>query len=152
MIGFISVFVFHIFTFFLIFFTGVTIGFDPASLLVNETDGTVTFTIRLLSGTLERSVLVNFFTTDGSATSTVPQDFVAMSNVPLEFSATTSSRQVTVTIINDNILENVEFFYGNLSTSDGAVQLSPATARATILELDEDDGKVCTRSMSGTKY
>ena len=126
---------------------GVVIGFDPASLSVNETDGTVTFTISLLSGTLERSVLVNFFTTDGSATSTAPQDFVAMSNVPLEFSATTSSRQVTVTIINDNILENAEFFYGNLSTSDGVVQLSPATATVTIQEQPGDDGMIIWKSL-----
>ena len=51
------------------FFAAVTIGFDPDDYTVNETDGSVTLMVRLISGILERDVIVNFETTPGSATS-----------------------------------------------------------------------------------
>ncbi len=120
---------------------GVTIGFDPSSFSVNETDGTATFTVRVLVGILERSASVTFSTMDGTATSTGPADFVALSNVTLEFSAGTSSHQVTVTIVNDDIVEDPETFFGNLTTSDDSVQLAPRTATVTIREEFGDDSK-----------
>ena len=49
--------------------TAVTIGFDPDVYNVIEEVGTVTFTVRVLSGSIanDASVLVNFFTSQGSA-------------------------------------------------------------------------------------
>ena len=109
--------------------------------MVNETDGTVTLTIKVIEGTLERDAVVSFSTTDGSATSTVPADFNAVSDQLFTFSPSTSSNDVTVTIIDDDIVENSEFFFGNLSTTDGAVNLDPSAARVTISETEGDDSK-----------
>ena len=96
----------------------------------------------ILSGTLDRSAIVNFFTTDGTATSVAPMDFIPVTQTSIVFNAGTTAQQVTVTIANDDIVENSEFFYGNLSTSDGAVILDPSAARVTILETKGDDSKL----------
>ena len=109
--------------------------------MVNEKDGTVIFTIKVIEGTLERDAVVSFSTTDGSATSTDPADFNALSDEKLTFSPSTSSNEVTVTIIDDDIVENSEFFYGNLSTADSAINLDPSAARVTISETEGDDSK-----------
>ena len=85
--------------------------------------------------------MVFFFTTDGSATSSDPMDFTAVINEPVIFSPSTSSNEVTVTIVDDNIVENSEFFYGNVSTNDGAVNLGPSAAKVTISETEGDDSK-----------
>ena len=47
----------------------MTIGFDPDDYTVNEADGSVSLMVRLISGVLEREVVVDFQTTPGSATS-----------------------------------------------------------------------------------
>ena len=46
----------------------MTIGFDPDDYTVNEADS-VMLAVRLISGVLERDVIVDFKTTPGSATS-----------------------------------------------------------------------------------
>ena len=50
------------------FFAAVTIGFDPNTYTVNEPDGSVILMVHLISGVLEREVIVNFETSPGSAT------------------------------------------------------------------------------------
>ena len=47
----------------------MTIGFDPDEYTVNESDGSVIMMVRLISGVLEREVVVDFETTPGTATS-----------------------------------------------------------------------------------
>ncbi len=106
---------------------------------MNETTGQVIFSVSVLEGTLERPAEVTFSTTDGSATSSAPIDFEAITGSLLQFDQNTLTVTVTVTIIDDAILENVENFFGNLVTSDGAVDLGPATATVNILE--DGDGK-----------
>ena len=117
----------------------VIIGFNPTSYNVDEPTGEVTLMVSLISGILQRPVKVIFFTSDGTATSVGEIDFDALSNVAFQFDATTSSHPVRVTIRDDSILENTEHFYGNLSTTDRAVQLQPASAPVDILEVN--DGK-----------
>ena len=120
----------------------VSIGFDPTSLVVNETDGSIEFTIKVLSGVLESSVIVTFSTSDGSATSSDPADFVPLSNMAVEFNAAIQSQTITVTILNDDILENSENFFGVLATPNtDNVVLDDALAEVTILEQLGDDGK-----------
>ena len=43
------------------------IGFEPADYTVDESAGTVNFTITLISGTISKDVLVEFFTNDSTA-------------------------------------------------------------------------------------
>ena len=90
---------------------------------------------------LARPVQVFFSTADGSATSTSPADFDSVSNFAVEFDATTLSRLVTVNLVDDTILENAEVFFGNLNTTDDAVDLAPAAATGNIMERSGDDGK-----------
>ena len=125
------------------------IGFVPDTYSVLEPERIVTLTASVLSGMLARPVQVSFFTTDGTATSTSPEDYVAVSNLVLEFDAATLSRQINISILNDDILENPEVFYGNLSTSDGAVQLNPADATVNIMEAPGDDGKYIAYKLRG---
>lgn len=48
-------------------YTDVTIGFDPDMYSVNEGDGSVTLFVSVLSGELDREVLIVFTTQDGTA-------------------------------------------------------------------------------------
>ena len=50
-------------------FIAVTIGFDPDQYFTNEADGSVSLMVRLISGVLEREIVVDFETSPGSATS-----------------------------------------------------------------------------------
>ena len=117
----------------------MTIGFDPDEYFVNEEDGSVSLTVRVLAGELARTVSVNFFTEDGTATSSAPADFrsIAQSSpIPLQFSPTDLTLQATVTIVNDDISENAEQFAGLLFSSDLAVILAPSNASVEIRDRD----------------
>lgn len=107
---------------------------------VDEPEGPVTLTVSVLSGVLQRPAVVSFFTTDGTATSTGAVDFVAISDMTLQFDENTLSLPVTVTINDDNILENNENFLGNLNTTDVALILMPGEATINIFDLN--DGKL----------
>jgi hypothetical protein len=45
----------------------VVIGFNPDQYIVDESDGSVNFTVAILSGELAFDVVVEFFTEDGNA-------------------------------------------------------------------------------------
>ena len=117
----------------------VTIGFDPTEYFVDEAAGSVSLTIRVLAGQLARTVSVDFFTQDESATSTDPVDFTSVSQavpITLQFSPTDLVREVTVTIIDDDLRENAERFAGLLSSADAAVILTPSL---TTVEIQDND-------------
>ena len=96
--------------------------------------------VHILSGTLERSVEVFFSTSDGTATSIDPLDFNPLTDVVLQFNASTSSIPVKVTFVDDGILENSETFFGNLRSNDSGVVVDSQRVNITILE-DTGDGK-----------
>jgi len=122
------------------------VGFVPTDYTTDEGDGSVELNIQILEGTLERSVTVLFSTTDGSAVSTAPSnDFTAVSNEPIMFDSMIDTVKVSVSIVDDTRSELTESFYGNLSTSDGAVRFSPDSdsAKVDILEgLTAADSKL----------
>ena len=108
--------------------------------MVNETVGSVTLTARIISGMLARPAIVNFFTLDGSAMATA--DYTAV-NQNLIFNSGTSMVMITVPIVNDDAVESMlEFFTGNLGTTDASVDLAPDTARVDIREVPGDDSKL----------
>ena len=82
-----------------------------------------------------RPAIVVFFTTDGTATSTAP-DFVRLDNLEMQFDKSTLIHSIVLTIIGDTILEDLEYFFVNLSTPDDAVDLLPDTTRIKILIND----------------
>ena len=120
--------------------TGVTIGFDRTVYNVEEDVGTVTLTVSVQSGQLGRTVMATVDFTDGSATSTAPEDYINPGTVPLVFNSTTLSQQVVITIRDDDIYEHVESFFANLFSADSAVGVNPARAEVVIAE-DDNDGK-----------
>ncbi len=97
--------------------------------------------MRIIDGSLGRPAAVNFFTTDGTATSVKPIDFMSVTGSSLIFGPSTTSLPVVVSIVDYNIVENPEFFFGNLSTTDDAVLLVPDFTTVTILEVIGDDSK-----------
>ena len=72
-----------------------------------------------------------------------------MINQTLSFNATSSSNDVTVTIINDALLEIDEQFLGHLTliSTDANVIVSPAEATVTI----KDDDGMCHNGMFFTR-
>ena len=98
----------------------------------------MSLTVDIMSGTLERSVEVFFSTSHGTATSIDPLDFNPLTDVVLQFNASTSSIPVIVTIVDDRILENSETFFGDLMTSDSSVVVGSQRTNVTILEQDGD--------------
>ena len=55
------------------------------------------------------------------------------------FDSTTTSQNVYVAILDDDILEDNETFIGDLTTTDDRVDLHPVTATTVIIE--DNDGK-----------
>ena len=58
--------------------------------------------------------------------------------VELVFDPSNSERSVTISIIDDTLLERVEFFFGELTTTFSTVILDPRQANISIID---DDGK-----------
>ncbi|MBC7820824.1 MAG: hypothetical protein IAG10_28395, partial [Planctomycetaceae bacterium] len=97
---------------------------------VNEDAGTATFTVSLI-GTLTGAVSVNYATVNNSAVA--GSDFTAKSG-SLTFSlGGSTTRSVTVSILNDTAVESTENFFVNLSTAVGATIID-AQGRATITD------------------
>ena len=65
-----------------------------------------------------------------------PGDYASVVDAVLQFDGTTTSREVVVTIENDDLVEFVESFQGLLTTDDAAVDLVPSTA---LVEIFDDD-------------
>jgi hypothetical protein len=124
----------------------VTIGFDSTEYFVDEAAGSVLLTIRVLAGQLARTLSVDFFTQDGSATSTAPVDFNSVTQaipITLQFSPTDLVQEVTVTIIDDDLRENSERFAGLLSSTDTATILAPNTTSVEIQDNDCEQMHLC---------
>ena len=112
--------------------------------------------VGVLSGTLQRKVVVNFSTSDSTAIGTpkiklcvMPycahaisdgNDYNEVQSMLLTFDSTFNSFNISVTIINNNVYELTEAFNGILSFPGDPVPrvvLSPATTEVTIFD---DDG------------
>ena len=118
---------------------GVSIGFVPIAYFTNEDGLGVELVVQVIAGVLERAVQVFFSTNSGTATSSPPADFVGVLEAPLQFDSVARSRTIRVPILNDDVLENTEFFYGNLTTTDAAVDLTAPGATVTIFQIPGDD-------------
>ena len=104
---------------------------------VGENDGNVRISASLVQGELQRPVEVLFSTQSGIATSEDPKDFQSLQRVVLQFDKLLIQDELLVTIINDNIFEDEEIFFGSLVTNDAFVDVGD---NATITIVD-DDGK-----------
>ena len=102
-------------------------GLTVADVIVNEADGTATFTVSLSASSTDE-VRVDYATADGTATD--PDDYTGVSGT-LILAPDTLSGEVVVPIVNDADAEPPETFVLNLSTPVNA-ELVGASATATI--------------------
>ncbi len=119
----------------------VTIGFDPVPYFVEEDDGRVALVIRVLDGQLGRPITAIVSTEDGTATSSAPQDFINLGSASITFDGDVSVQQVFVSIVNDDIFENIEMFFANLVSFDPAVIVAPSRAEISISEDPENNDR-----------
>lgn len=61
-----------------------------------------------------------------------------MTGSTLTFNSSVITRNVSVSIVNDDVTEGDQSFFGNLGNAEGPVILSPAEATVTIEDDDTD--------------
>ena len=138
-----------------LYFTELTIGFDPSTYYVNETDMIVQVCASILNGSLQKDAVVTLSTSDGTATGLLlalprsfypfsndispllaPGDYTAVVDAELVFSETIDTCCIDISITADQITEDTESFTADLSTDDSSVILSPQMASVDILDQD----------------
>lgn len=103
---------------------------DPV--VLENADGAVCqFTVQM-SDTMTRTVTVDFSTADGSAMA--GDDYEAVQQT-LEFAPGETVKTISVALIDDEVPEDEELFYGTLSNADGAT-ITTASDAATIVDDD----------------
>lgn len=81
----------------------------------------------------------NYFrvsTAPGTALSS--KDFIGVPETEVIFKPGEATKKITITIVNDKILERPEVFYVKLRSNDPGLTVSPAKSKITIID---DDGK-----------
>ncbi len=91
-----------------------------------------TFTITRSSGTGAPSV--SWFTVNGTATA--PSDYQAVSATPVSFAAGQTTKQVSVPVNGDTIIEGNEAFFVRLTAPSAGTAIADGTGRATITNDD----------------
>lgn len=111
-----------------------TLQFDPASVTVNEPDGTVSLTVTRTDGA-DGDVGVSFASSDGSATAGL--DFAAVGDTLTWADGDSAAKTITVPILDDAEVETDETFDLTLSAPTGNATVGSAdTATVTIVSDD----------------
>jgi hypothetical protein len=115
----------------------VIIGFEQTMYMVDEEAGQVTVGVAVLDGVLNRTVDIAFTTQDGSATSGAPSDYTEVTRT-LNFAPATTRIEVTIPIVDDDIVESVENFFAMLAleTVGANVIVDPARTQINIVDND----------------
>ena len=125
---------------------------------MDEDEGNVSVAVSVLSGTLGRDVIVSLKTMNGTATGEFPnllQEFLIHpifilpfnpagmdfpnTSLVLTFNSSSTTQTVMVSILNDAVPEDLEYFSLVLKSTDPAVSLNPMIANITI--IDDNDSK-----------
>ena len=110
-----------------------TAGISIDDVVVNEGDGTATFTVTL-NGNVPLGATVTYSTANNTATAGT--DYAANTGI-LTFSGTSGETEtVTINIIEDAIPEGTETFYVNLASAIGLVQVVKSQGIGTIADND----------------
>jgi gliding motility-associated-like protein len=108
-------------------------GLSIDDVLVNEGDGTATFTVTL-NGNVPLGATVTYSTANNTATAGT--DYAANTGI-LTFSGSSGETEtVTINIMEDAIAEGTETFYVNLTTPIGLIQIDKAQGIGTIADND----------------
>ncbi|MFN2623250.1 MAG: Calx-beta domain-containing protein [Chthoniobacterales bacterium] len=128
--------------------SGSTIQFSPVVYTVNEAAGQVILTVTASRlGNPNTLITVDFATRNGSATA--GQDYVG-TNGSITFGAGETQKQIPISIINDNFLENAENFFVDLSNPQNASLKSDGSNSATVNIADDDSGTSTIQFSSAT--
>ena len=111
-----------------------TVQFSAPTASVTEAQGSISLTVTR-AGDLNSSFTVPFSTTNGTALA--GSDFVA-TNGSLTFGTNVNSQTITVTILNDKVIEPTETFTVGLGTPTGQAALGAANRFVTVSILDDD--------------
>lgn len=111
-----------------------TYSMAPATSAVNENAGTVTFTITRSGGLPAETVVLSTTTTEGFANNT---DYTGILNQPVTFAANQTSATVTVTLINDSVVEPNETF-GLIVQRNTSDAVTTFLAKATFTIVNDD--------------
>jgi len=113
---------------------GVVIGFETSDCgSVDERGGLARFTlVKNESSTIPVSVW--FSTANGTATAS--DDFVAQTNQQITFEPGSSLQIVDVEVVNDEVLENAEYFFGTITSSSLQVLLDQSITSVNITDDD----------------
>ncbi|XP_064407717.1 adhesion G-protein coupled receptor V1-like [Halichondria panicea] len=109
------------------------VSLELANYTVGEDDGYVTVCASL-EGVLERIIIVNMTTTEDSALAN--SDYSALTDYPLEFSASVDTACVNVSILEEDIVEPDQVFQIYLASYDPVILTPNSSASVTILDND----------------
>eukprot|EP00731_Ephydatia_muelleri_P008676 Em0004g1014a len=115
----------------------VVVSFTASIFNASESVGYASVCIRLITGTLGRSISIYLSSTNGTATG---RDFIAVQSYPLVFTSGKRQNDSTcfnVTVIDDMVTENTNFFTVSITSNDTGVQLATPT-HATVSITDSD--------------
>jgi hypothetical protein len=127
---------------------GNTVEFKPTAYTVKETPGNSIVTLSVIAtrfGDPNTTIFANYTTSNGSATAGL--DYTATSGT-LVFGPGETQKFVTVTILDDNLIENAENFFVTLTSATNA---SITGSQATITIAD-DDSPTATIGFSASSY
>ena len=122
----------------------VEIGFEQVTYTVDESSGTVEFTVKVFNGSLGRSVTLTYETTDDTARA--GEDYTLLSNT-LTLSSESAAMTFTVSITDDTLFETDELFSVSLSGAPTGVILIADTVEVTI-----EDNETATIGFVQTSY
>lgn len=129
----------------------VTLALQPVQLTVAESSQQVQIMV-VLRGSLEREVSLMLDSDDGTASS-LNKDYKIVSD-KLTFppsSATSSALTVNVTIIDDLLVEGMEYFTLCAVSMDAAAHFIPGR-NSTTIHIKDDDSKLCYKPLHITSH
>lgn len=106
--------------------------FSIGNATVNESDGTATFTISLDRAS-NQTTTVRVYTQNGTALS--GSDYTSI-NQTVTFAAGETTKQVTVSILNDTAVESNENFFVKLTSATGGASIADNSGTITITNDD----------------
>jgi uncharacterized membrane protein len=121
-----------------------TYSISPGSTTVNESAGTVTFTVTRSGGLPAETLFVSTSTGEGFANN---GDYTGKLNEGLSFSSNQTSATITVSITNDSVTESNETF-GLLVQRNSSDPATTFLAKSTFTIADDDAAATTTYSIS----
>lgn len=129
---------------------GNTVQFSPTSYAAQEMPGTSTVQLTVTAtrlGDPNKVITVHYQTRDGSA-KLASGDYAA-SNGTIFFGPGETQKTISVTVLDDSLIENAEDFFLDLSNATNA-QINPSGQTATVTIADDDSGTSTIQFSSAT--